>query len=216
MLPVQVVELKRGMVLHHADEPVKRIYFINRGMVSIVKAMEDGRMVEVSATGIEGMTTPEVLFGANAALLDGIVQIPGSAFVIERSELVFAIANDRLLGNLLQDYLHLSMQRLAQTAACNRLHSLVQRCSRWLLIAHDSARADTFPLTHEFLAIMLGVQRPGVSIAMQLLQKSGFVRYVRSDVSIADRRGLEGTACECYASLQQQLHDLFPRKHASA
>ena len=176
----------------------------------MVKAMEDGRMIEVSATSIEGMTTPEVLFGANAAILDGIVQIPGSAFVIERSDLADAVANDRPLSNLLQDYLHLSIQRLAQAAACNRLHSLEQRCCRWLIIAHDSAQADTFPLTHEFLAMMLGVQRPGVSIIMKILQKAGFVRYARGNVTVVDRSGLEESACECYSTLQRRLREVFP------
>src|SRR2546423_1440742 len=115
-LNLRPVELKRGVILYHAGNKIKRIYLINRGLVSIVKVMEDGRMIEVNAIGIEGMTTPEVLFGANAAILDGMVQIPGSAFVIERSLLADVMANDRSLSNLLQDYLHLSMERLAQTA----------------------------------------------------------------------------------------------------
>ena len=203
------VDLKRGQVLHRADEPVRRLYFVNRGMVCLVKTMLDGRTIEVGATGLEGVTTPEVLFGSNAAILDGIVQVPGAAFAIERTLLRRLLAKNRIFRELLQDYLQLTIERLAQTAACNRLHSLEERCCRWLLIAHDCARADTFPLTHEFLAMMLGAQRPGVSITMKVLQKSGFVRYVRGNITIVDRAGLEASACECFGTVRNQLGRVF-------
>jgi CRP-like cAMP-binding protein len=205
------LELKRGLPLSRSDEPVKQVHFVNRGMVSLVKTMMDGRTIEVSATGIEGITTPEALFGEPVAALDSIVQIPGSSFVISRGVLEQTMAQNPELSDLVQRYIHVSMERLAQTAACNRLHSLEERCCRWLLIAGDSARADTFRLTHEFLAMMLGVQRPGVSLAMEVLQKAGYVRYSHGTITIMERDGLEATACECYATLQHQLERLYRR-----
>ncbi len=205
------VELTRGLVLSRAGEPVARMFFVERGMVSLVKTMKDGRTIEVSATGTEGLTTPEALFGDATAALDSIVQVPGSGFAIARPALEEAMAQCAELRSLVQRYIHVSLQRLAQTAACNRLHSLEERCCRWLLIAHDNARTDTFLLTHEFLAMMLGVQRPGVSVAMKALQRAGYLGYSHGKITIADRAGLEATACECCAALRRQLDRLFSR-----
>jgi CRP-like cAMP-binding protein len=119
---------------------------------------------------------------------------------------------DPAVNKLLQGYMHVAEQQLAQTAACNRLHTLEQRCCRWLLTAHDSVRSDTFPLTHEFLAMMLGVQRPGVSITAAILQKAGFIHYTRGRVTITDRAGLEASACECYDVIRDQFDRLFSHR----
>jgi CRP-like cAMP-binding protein len=111
---------------------------------------------------------------------------------------------------LVARYANASIAQLAQTSACNRLHSLEQRCCRWLLTAHDNARADSFQLTHEFLALMLGVQRPGVSITARGLQHSGLIEYHSGRVTITDRGGLEAAACECYRTVRSQLSDFQP------
>jgi Crp-like helix-turn-helix protein len=108
-------------------------------------------------------------------------------------------------------YYHLIVGQVAQTAACNRLHSLEQRCCRWLLIANDSARSDNFLLTHEFLAMMLGVQRAGVSIATKRLERAGLIRYVRGHLTITDRGGLEAASCECFDTIRDLTDRLFPR-----
>jgi len=110
---------------------------------------------------------------------------------------------------LMRRYMQFAIGELAQTAACNRLHSMEERCCRWLMIAHDSARSDTFSLTHEFLAMMLGVQRAGVSITASILQRAGYIRYTRGRVTITNRSGLEGAACECYAATRAQLDQLL-------
>jgi CRP-like cAMP-binding protein len=117
----------------------------------------------------------------------------------------------------MQKYARFAFSQLAQTAACNRLHSLEERCCRWLLLAHDSALADNFSLTHEFLAMMLGVRRSGVSIVAHLLKKAGLIEYKRGRVTILDRAGLMDAACECYGSTQMQLQQLFgarPKRHS--
>jgi CRP-like cAMP-binding protein len=145
-------------------------------------------------------------------VLDAVVQIPGSAFRIERESLTRHLASDDALRTLILNYLRFAFSQVAQTAACNRLHSLEERCCRWLLTARDSAPSDVFPLTHEFLAMMLGVQRSGVTIAARVMKKAGLIGYSRGEVTILDRSGLESAACECYESLRAQLSALFALK----
>jgi CRP-like cAMP-binding protein len=206
------VDFKRGDIVYRPGDVVRNIYFINRGLLSLVKTMRDGRTVEVSTRGIEGVSAPAALFGIDTTILECVVQIPASAFAIHANALRRALAKSHALNALFQGYAHLAVDQLAQTAACNRLHSLEERCCRWLLVAHDSARSDTFLLTHEFLAMMLGVQRAGVSITAGILQKAGFIHYARGLVTITDRGGLEATSCECYEIIRRQIDRLFARR----
>ncbi len=171
--------------------------------------MQDGRTVEIGAVGIEGVTGSNALFGINYAMLESIVQVPGTALRISRDILRGEMAKNETLRDILQRYAHFAVSEIAQTAACNRLHSLEERCCRWLLIAHDSARSDTFPLTQEFLALMLGTQRSGLSVIASILQNAGFIRYARGRLTIMDRAGLEATTCECYRTIQAQLDQVF-------
>jgi CRP-like cAMP-binding protein len=203
----------RGNAIKSADRPVEHYYFVNRGLISLVKTMKDGRSVEIGVIGIEGFTSPHTLFGLNKAATDAMVQIPGDAFRIRRDDLIRFMGEDVFLRNTLEKYAHFAVSAIAQTATCNRLHLLEARCSRWLLVSHDSARSDTFELTHEFLAMMLGVQRSGVSVAANLLQKSGLIRYVHGKITITDRAGLEEAACECYAAMQKEYDDLIRAPH---
>jgi CRP-like cAMP-binding protein len=171
--------------------------------------MEDGRSVEIGVVGIEGFTSPHTLFGLNKAATDAMVQIPGNAFRIRRDNLMRFATEDALLRRTLEKYAHFAYSAVAQTAACNRLHSLEARCCRWLLISHDSARSDTFELTHEFLAMMLGVQRSGVSVAANDLQKEGLIRYLHGQITVTNRAALEERACECYAAMHKEYEDLI-------
>lgn len=206
---LEPIRLTRGKVIDHVDRPIEYLYFVNRGFVSVVKTMLDGRTVEIGGVGIEGITDPYALLGIPTAVLETIVQIPGSAFRVKRGVLKNELERDRALRDILLRYTRFAFGQLAQTAACNGLHSLEERCCRWLLAAHDSAFSDTFPLTHEFLAMMLGVQRSSVSIAARLLMQAGLIEYVRGKMHIADRTGLEEAACECYATSQRELDKLF-------
>lgn len=200
----------RGQVIHHVGESIKYLYFVNRGMVSLVKTMKDGRTVEVEAVGIEGVTSPNALFEVvDRALLESIVQVPGSAFRIRRDTFRRQVEREDALRNTTEHYALFVIEQVVQTAACNRLHSIAERCCRWLLTAHDSALSDTFPLTHESLAMMLGVQRAGVSIAAKLLSRSGLIRYRQGRVTITNRAGLEEATCECYGARRDQLTSLF-------
>jgi CRP-like cAMP-binding protein len=206
---LELVTTARGDVVDRADQPVSHLYFVNRGMISLVKTTEDGRTVEIGVVGIEGVTQPYTLFGINKAFLDTIVQVPGSAFRIKHDALKDCMAEDKKLREALEKYVRFALLAFAQTAACNRLHHLEERCCRWLLTAHDNALSDTFLLTHEILAMMLGVQRAGVSIAASFLQKAGLIEYRRGQVTIVNRPGLEDAACECYGSMRAEFRKLF-------
>jgi CRP-like cAMP-binding protein len=210
---LEQISTENGQVIDHVDGPIEYMYFVNRGLVSVVKTMQDGRTVEIGAVGVEGITDANALFGIGTAVLETIVQIPGSALRVRRDTLRQEMERDDALRIAMQDYARFAFGQLAQTAACNRLHSLEERCCRWLLIAHDSALSNTFPLTHEFLAMMLGVQRSGVTIAARMLKKAGLIDYTRGLMTITDRAGLKEASCECYGSLQNELGKLFSTHH---
>lgn len=206
---LQLVHTVKGQTIDRVGDQVEYIYFVNSGLLSLVKTMEDGRTVEIGAVGIEGITDPFTLFGIESAALETIVQIPGKAFRIRRDSLLQEMTVDDAVRGIVQNYLRFVIRQIAQTAACNRLHSLEERCCRSLLIGHDSVRSDTFPLTHELLAMMLGAQRAGVSIAANHFKTAGLIKYSRGCVTVVDRRGLEAAACECYGAIQAELGALF-------
>ena len=204
--------LTKGEVIDTLDKPIEYLYLVNRGIISFVKTMHDGRSVEIGVAG-KGISNPYALLGINKAVLESVVQIPGTGFRIKRDKLREMTDRDDALHETLEKYSHFSVAAFAQTAACNRLHYIEERCCRWLLIAHDSARSDTFSLTHEFLAMMLGVHRAGVSITANALQKAGLIQYRRGQVTITNRSGLEEAACECYRAMSREYDQLFrPRK----
>jgi CRP-like cAMP-binding protein len=210
------VSLVRGQRLEAAGQWIKYIHFINRGLVCATKTMEDGRMVEIAAIGVEGTSEFVALLGMDRALVDMVVRIPGTAIRIERNAFMDEMENDPSLRQLIQRYVRFGLGELARHIACNRLHQLEQRCCRWLLIAHDHALSDQFALTHEDLALMLGYQRAGVSIAMASLVKAGFIEHKRGKVVVSNRPGLEAAACECYGEMQHELDEFLPRAQKTA
>jgi CRP-like cAMP-binding protein len=206
---LEPVNLRQHQVLFRAGAPIDHLYFIDRGLVSRVKTMEDGRVVEIGAVGKEGIVGLFAIHGIRGAMWEYAVRIPGTAFRIDRHTFERNIAQADEASALLRRYTHLVVDEFSQIAACNRLHSLRQRCCHWLLVAHDSACSDSFPLTHELLALTLGVQRSGVSIAANSLQKAGLIHYRHGRVNILDRARLETEACECYAATRRQFDALF-------
>ncbi len=206
---LEFVEVKSREVLIRTGATVEHLYFFNRGFASLVKTMRDGRMVEIGAVGPAGVVGLFSLLGVERAVWESVVQGPGNALRIARSTVAAEMERSNALADLVRKRAGHFLSELAQTAACNRLHSLEQRCCRWLLIAHDSAGTETFPLTHEFLALMLGVQRSGLSIVAGALQRAGLIRYTRGRVTIVNRAGLESEACECYGTSKAQLDHLF-------
>jgi len=203
------VELARGQTIYREDGPVDYLYFVNRGLISLIKTMRDGRTVEIGAIGVEGVAGWNAALGMQGALFDAVVQVPGEALRVESRRLRRQIEALPMLRTLFWRYADFAVKELAQHAACNRLHSLEERCCRWLLIAHDSARSDAFPMTHEFLSMMLGVQRTAVSIAANVLQKAEFIHYTRGRVTVTNRSGLEAMACECYQAVRDRLEHVY-------
>jgi len=206
---LEPIELERGQVLHAADAVIEHIYFIEQGLVSLVKTMSDGLVVEVGTIGVEGMVGVSSLVGINRALVDVVVQAPGAALRVRPGVIGEEMAASQRFRDLILRYGHALLMQFFQMAACNSLHSIEQRCCRWLLIAHDSAPTGSFPLTHEFLAMLLGVQRAGVSVAASALQKAGVIEYHYGRVTIVDRHGLEARACECYEAIRAALDRLL-------
>ena len=201
------LELKR--ILHEPDEPAHHVYFPLSGVISLLTVLDDGSAVEIATVGSEGMAD-------FAAYLDlesparWLVQVPGTAIRIDAAELRRISEEWPALRSVMHNYMLAMFVLVSQTAACNRRHPVEERCARWLLMTHDRVEGDTFPMTHEFLADMLGVRRPSVSIAMSILSKAGYTRYRRGKVEIVDRDGLEQATCECYHVLRDQFEKRFP------
>lgn len=205
----EAIPLDRGTILTHAGAPAGELYFPDRGLISLVKMMRDGRAAEVGFVGVDGVAGVSALLGLSESAFETIVQIGGSGRRIRTSTLRAEMEHSPALKELVLHYMHYTMNQLAQTAACNRLHSLRQRCCRWLLTAHDNAGEPTFTMTHEFLALMMGVNRPTLTLAVARLRHRGLIQYTRASLTIRDRRGLETGSCECYESLRQQCERVY-------
>lgn len=204
------VALLNRQPIAHAGGSVQYVYFVDQGFISLARTMHDGRSVEVGGVGVEGLTTPTAILGGyDSAVLEAMVQVPGSAFRIDRVLLKHAMEHEAVLRWMVEDYARFQLHQVAQIAACNCLHVIEERLCRRLLTAHDNARASQFPLTHEFLAMMLGAHRPGISTAAKALQSKGLIAYSRGLVSIKDRTGLEAKACECYAGARAGIEALY-------
>ncbi len=198
------VRCVNGQGLHEASERIEHVFFVEQGFASLVAHADDGgKGVEVGLIGREGMVGYPVLLGEQAASYNrAMVQTPGGALRMSASALRGNLGIMPVLHRLLSEALQVFMAQMAQTAACNNQHSLSQRLARWLLLAHDRVDGDELALTQEFLGIMLGVQRAGVTIALRLLQTAAVIDQHRGYLIIRDRPGLEAAACSCYARVQ--------------
>ena len=173
--------------------------------------MADGASVEVGMIGREGMYSVSAILSEDTPSERAMVQLPGSALRLNACLLRQEMQAEKSLQKLLLRYVQVTVSKVAQSAACNRLHVLEQRFARWLLECHDRADADAFPMTHEFLAMMLGVRRPGVSLAARSLREDGLITYNHGTLTVEDRQGLEAAACECH----RVIRDEFARALAS-
>jgi hypothetical protein len=162
-------------------------------------------MIEAGITGYEGMTGTSACSGNNISPYRIDVQLPGSAFKIGVAAFKEAYRRSESLQILLLNYTHSQLMQLAQSVVCNRFHTVEERLCRWLLIAHDRVRSDTFQLTQEILANMIGARRPAVSIVTGTLQTAGLIRAKRGNITIIDRQGLEDAACECYRTVKEEF-----------
>jgi CRP-like cAMP-binding protein len=203
------VELRAGQALYVANDPIQAVLFPEAGWISTLCTFQDGDSVDVGLVGREGMLGLPVILSKDRAGFDLMVPYPATA--LRMNAAVFRQEMNQLpsFHTILLRYAWARHFQMAQTAACNQRHKVEQRLARWLLKAHDRADGDTFPMTHEVLAMMLGVRRAGVTVAAGILQKAGLIRYSPGRVTISDRVGLESAACECYGAVQGVFKRLF-------
>jgi CRP-like cAMP-binding protein len=210
---LEIIALHRRQVLYEAGETICYTYFPHDAVVSLVNVLEDGRSVEVAVFGREGV------FGLISALFTResfgryIVQIPGTASQVEIEWLREAVNACPRMRLLLYRFTEALLAQTFQIVTCNAVHSVEARCCRWLLSTHDRVEQDTLPLTHEFLAEMLGTQRPSVSIVLRTLQTAGLIRQHRGGIVITDRVGLEEVTCECYGKIRRSYERLLPHTY---
>ncbi len=203
---LKIVPLTPHMVLAESGSPLQHAYFPHAGVICLMAALRKGG-AETATVGPEGFIGFEVLLGSNAASQRVLVQIAGAASRVPIEILAELARDSESLRDLLLGYVRYFLIQVLQSVACNGLHSVQERCARWLLMAHDRAGTNSFQLTQEFLAEMLGIQRPSVTIVARTLQKAGLIRYSRGLIEITDRQGLEDSACECYEMVRKALNE---------
>ena len=202
------VDLPHHLSLHEPTQNIEFAYFPNRGMVSQVVVTKDGRAVEVGVVGKEGYVGAGLAAGLSRSSVREIIQIAGEGSRMLGNALERLLRSAPQLQLMLNRHTGLQAMQVAQTAACNRLHDIQQRLSRWLLMTQDRVDSGALPITHDFIATMMGTDRSTVSLAASALQKKGIIEYVRSAVKIVNRRKLEKSACECYDVIRQFEGDL--------
>ena len=202
------VELPSGMVIYEPKVSIKYAYFVLTGIISLVSEMREGT-VEVGTVGCEGMTGIPLVLSADTMPSRAFVQVPGEALRMSADDLLRAMQESPKLRRLIYRYVQALFDQTAQHAACNRLHALEERCARWLLMTHDRVVGDVLLLKQQFLAEMLGVHRPAVTLAAGALQKAGIIRYSRGKVTVLDRTALENASCECYAIVTRRIEELL-------
>lgn len=205
---LEYVSLPNHLVLHEAGGKLKFAYFPNRGLISLVVVMKDGRTAEAGIVGNEGFTGILAAVGLTRSPLQAVVQITGDGFRIDVGALQNTLASAPNLRMILGRHAAIRSMQVAQTAACNRLHDIEQRLARWLLMTQDRVDSGTLRITHDFLATMLGTDRSSVTLAAGVLQKKKAIEYTRGAVKIVNRKKLEDFACECYEVIQHYDSEL--------
>jgi CRP-like cAMP-binding protein len=191
-------------VLYEANGPIAHVFFPLNGVVSLV-IMDGGFILEVGVIGNEGVVGVPVFLGSDRSPTRAIAQIPGDALRMEAKLFQKEMKRDGPLHGLVQRYTQTMINQISQSIVCNHRHSVEKRMCRWLLLSHDRVGADEFPLTHEFLAQMLGVRRPTVTAVAGVLQKTGLISYHRGRITVLNRKELEAASCECYEVVAKEL-----------
>jgi CRP-like cAMP-binding protein len=202
-------ELKLADVLCERGEATQHVYFPTDGFISLVTTIDHHPGLEVGMVGREGMVGAQLALGVVQTPLRALVQGEGSARRIGAVAFRREVARSTALQQSLNRYLYVLMAQLAASAACLRFHLIGPRLARWLLMSQDRAHSETFRVTHEFLAYMLGVRRVGVTMAAGSLQHDGLIRYHRGEMTVLDRPGLEAAACDCYAADQKAYAEMI-------
>ncbi|MGA8619689.1 MAG: Crp/Fnr family transcriptional regulator [Candidatus Sulfotelmatobacter sp.] len=202
---LEFVRLKPRHLLHEAGDTLKSAYFCNTGMISILSVLSDGKCVEVGLVGKEGLVGLPLVAGFRAASTRAIVQIEATAFRVSADALTEMLRTCPVLERRLQQASQISAMEVTQIAACNRLHEVEKRLTRWLLMCADRIDSNSLPLTQELLGQMLGTRRSSVTVAAGVLAKDGLISSARGYVTIKDRQRLKQVSCECYELMQNQI-----------
>jgi CRP-like cAMP-binding protein len=204
------ISLNLKHVLYQPRATIDFAYFPSEGVVSLLTVMEDGAGIELATIGNEGMVGLSIILGIPESPSRAVVQVPSVGLRMPVDRLKAATSRDTPLRRILLLYSGVFLFQVSQGVACNGLHSVQQRCCRWLLMTHDRVGgADEFPITHEFLSQMLGVRRPSITEVLRPLQKDGLIRYRRGKMTILDRTALEATTCECYGLIVEEYRRLL-------
>jgi CRP-like cAMP-binding protein len=196
-------------VLYDVRAPIEHVYFIEQGLASILTSMVNGSTIEVGMIGMEGMVGVQVVLGGLTSNRQFVVQSPLTGLRMNVALCKAAFDQSAAVRRVMLRFTEAVLDLASQTAACNRLHSIEQRCARWVLMSSDRIPSDIIPMTHEFLASMLGVRRAGVTTTLGELDRSGLIENGRGQVKITDREGLEAMACECYELDRSRLETLL-------
>jgi CRP-like cAMP-binding protein len=206
---LEQVELPLEKVLYEASEPITHVYFPENSIVSLVCNQLDGSTIEAGLVGSEGMVGLPVIWGGNTTITTAFVQVANGAFRMKAEQLQAEFLRGGELQSLLLRYTQALFTQVTQTAACNRLHRIEERLARWLLMVSDRVQSETFPLTQEFIAQMLGCRRSGVTVAAGILSQAGMINYKRGNINILNRQDLEATSCECYSIIKNEYARLL-------
>ena len=212
LLPhIEVTPMHFRQIFHKQGQQIAHAYFPTGGVGSVTKVMSDGAMIEVGTAGLEGMIGVDLFMGETNALNEALMQVEGpDAWRIAAPHFTAELQRRGAFWDLMRRYSVAFLAGTLQSAACNGLHNVEERCCRWLLTTQDRIGSDRVRLTQDFLAVMLGVRRPTVTIVLGTLEKAGLVELRRGEIHITDRKRMEGASCECYRTSVQDYERLLP------
>lgn len=211
---LEAVDIPLGHVLYESGGPLAHVYFPIDSIVSLLYVMENGSSAEIAVVGNEGLVGISLFMGGGTTPSRAVVQTAGRAYRLTAAAMKSEFDRAGPVLHLLLRYTQALITQMAQTAVCNRHHSLDQQLCRWLLLSLDRLPGNELRMTHELIANMLGVRREGVTEAALRLQATGLIRYSRGHITVLDRRGLEQRSCECYAVVKDEYDRLLPAKYA--
>jgi CRP-like cAMP-binding protein len=212
---LEPVTLQLGQVLYESGDTLGHVYFPTTAIVSLLYVMEDGASAEIAVVGLEGMVGISLFMGGESTPSRAVVQSAGQGFRLRAHVMKEEFNRAGPVLHLLLRYTQALITQMAQTAVCNRHHSLDQQLCRWLLLSLDRLSGNELVMTQELIANMLGVRREGVTEGALKLQKAGLIRYARGHITVLDRAGLEVATCECYAVVKKEYDRLLPVRFAS-
>ena len=212
---LEPVDMPLGQVLYESGKTLTHVYFPTTSIVSLLYVMENGASAEIAVVGNEGHRGHFAVHGRRSTPSRAVVQSAGRGLRLAAQTMKDEFDKNGLVLHLLLRYTQALITQMAQTAVCNRHHSLDQQLCRWLLLSLDRLQGDELVMTQELIANMLGVRREGVTEAALSLQQAGLIRYARGRISVLDRAGLEKRTCECYAVVKKEYRRLLPTNHAT-